>query len=190
MAQIKCNNCSTENHFYELNCVNCGSLIRAKVVNIDLWSIIWLVIDSPKKAFETIIHAEHKNFILLLGILVSLKIYFNVQFSSNLLFSEAPGTEQLILFLSISIALFLIILLLLSLLITFLNSQFKSKSRLKDNFAIYIYSFLPVIVGLVFLLPVEYAIFGDFGMFFQRVRQQSTGFVSGIPIGFIFGKII
>lgn len=167
MAQIKCKNCDTVNNFYELNCIQCGSLIRARVVNIDLWHIIWLVIDSPKKAFENIIHAEHKNFIALLGILVSFKIYFDVQFSANLIFSESPDTENLPLYLAISVALFIILIILLSLLIKFLNSRINIETRFIDNMAIYIYSFLPVLAGLVFLLPVEYALFGNHWLVFD-----------------------
>lgn len=183
MTQIKCKNCNTENNFYELNCIQCGSLIRGKVVNIDLWHILWLVIDSPKKAFENIIHAEHKNFIILLGILVSIKIYFDVQFSSNLIFSESPDTENLLLNVVVSIALFIILIILISLLIKFLNSRSNTKTRFIDNMAVYIYSFFPVIVGLVFLLPVEYALFGNHWLVFDPspfIINSSTAWILAV----------
>jgi hypothetical protein len=167
MTQIICKNCSTENNFYQLNCEKCGSLIRARVVNIDLWRIIWLVIDSPKKAFQSIIHAEHKNFIVLLGILASVKIYFDVQFSSNLIYGYSPDLSNLILYLMGSILLFFIIVILFSLLVRYLNSLLKIKTRFKDNVAIYIYSLLPLLFGLVFLLPVEYALFGNHWLIFN-----------------------
>ena len=167
MAQITCKNCDTENDFFQLNCVSCGSLIRARIVNIDLWNIIWLVIDSPKKAFQNIIQAEHKNFIILLGILASLKIYFNVQFASNFIFEFSPDITNLLLYLTGSVLLFFILIVLISLLVRFFNSRQGIKTRFKDNIATYIYSFLPLVIGLVFLLPVEYALFGNHWLIFD-----------------------
>jgi len=194
MALIKCKNCSTENNYYELNCVQCGSLIRARVVNIDLWHIIWLVIDSPKKAFQTIIHAEHKNFISLLGILVSIKIYFDVQFSSNFIFSETPVLENLLLYLVVSIPLFIILTILLSLLIKFLNSRLNIKTRFKDNLAIYIYSFLPILAGLIFLLPVEYALFGNHWLTFDPspfiIRSSAAWIMVALEIALHLWSIV
>jgi hypothetical protein len=167
MAQITCKNCSTENDFYQLNCVKCGSLIRARIVNIDLWHIIWLVIDSPKKAFQNIIHAEHKNFVVLLGILASLKIYFDVQFSSNIIFGQSPDISRMMLYMAASILLFFLLLVLLSLFIRFLNSRQNINTRFKDNVAVYIYSLLPLVIGLILLAPVEYALFGNHWLVFD-----------------------
>ena len=167
MTQITCKNCGTLNDFYQLNCVQCGSLIRARVVNIDLWRIIWLVIDSPKKAFQNIIHAEHKNFIVLLGALISVKLYFDAQFSCNLIFRDSPDITNLLIYLAASIILFFVLIIIVSLLIKHLNSYLKIQTRFKDNLAVYIYSFIPLIVGLILLLPVEYALFGNHWLVFN-----------------------
>jgi hypothetical protein len=167
MTHITCKNCGTSNDYYRLNCINCGSLIRARIVNIDLWHIIWLVIDSPKKAFQKIIHAEHKNFIVLLGVLISLKIYFNAQFTCNLVFEESPDITHLMIFLAGSVIFFFILIVLISLIVKYLNSYFKVTTRFKDNLAVYIYSFIPLLIGLIFLLPVEYALFGNHWLIFN-----------------------
>ncbi len=161
MAQITCKNCGTENNYYQLNCIQCGSLIRARIVNIDLWHIIWLVIDSPKKAFQKIIHAEHKNFIVLLGFLISVKIYFDAQFTSNIVFEKSPDITHLMIYLVASIIIFFILVILLSLLVKHLNTFLSIKTRFRDNLSVYIYSFIPLIIGLILLLPVEYALFGN-----------------------------
>jgi hypothetical protein len=167
MSQIECNNCGAQNDFYKLNCDQCSALIRGRVVNIDLWNIIWLVIDSPQKAFQKIIHAEHKNFIILLSILAGMKVFLDVQFSSNLIFGKSPDISEFMLYLLVSIVLFVIIIVLISLGIKTLNLHMNIRTRLKDNIAIYIYSFLPLIFGLVLLLPVEYALFGNHWLTFD-----------------------
>ena len=53
--KITCSNCSTENPPYAYTCDNCNSYLRERVFNIDLWNVIGLMIEAPKKAFELII---------------------------------------------------------------------------------------------------------------------------------------
>ena len=59
--KIKCDNCGKENDFFALNCNNCKSYLRARVVNIDFWKTLWEMIEAPKEAFMKVIFAEHKN---------------------------------------------------------------------------------------------------------------------------------
>ncbi|NOX19606.1 MAG: hypothetical protein GXO87_15160, partial [Chlorobi bacterium] len=59
---VICKNCGAENPFYLLTCKSCNAYIRDKVSNINLWEIIWKLIETPVEAFRQIIYAEHKNF--------------------------------------------------------------------------------------------------------------------------------
>ncbi len=56
---ITCKNCKDENPFYGLICKSCGSYLRERIFNIDLFKIMGLLIESPQKGFEIIIHSEH-----------------------------------------------------------------------------------------------------------------------------------
>ncbi len=79
---ITCSNCSSENPHYAYICINCNSFIRERVFNIDLWNVIGLLIENPKKAFELIVCSEHKNFISFLLIFIAAKMLVNTRFIS------------------------------------------------------------------------------------------------------------
>src|SRR5690606_23987280 len=74
---VVCKNCNSENPFYELICRNCRSFLREKIYNIDLWKTISQLIESPSTAFRNIILSEHKNYLLLLLVLIAGKLFLN-----------------------------------------------------------------------------------------------------------------
>ena len=79
-----CNNCGKENALYANKCENCHHYVRANIVNIDLWSTIWNLFESPVEALENIIYAQHKNFIIFLTIFVSIKFLLISAFLQSL----------------------------------------------------------------------------------------------------------
>ncbi len=162
-----CNNCNKENAFYLMICSNCNSFLRSKIPNIDLWETIGKLIESPLQAFDRIIQAENKNFVVTLMIIVCVKlslatmIIYNAFFSINaipitffnaLLLGGVPSIVLLVAF---------------SLIITFSNKLFGIENRFKDNFAIYIFGFIPLIGGLVVLTPIQFALFGEYWFTFN-----------------------
>ena len=156
-----CENCLKENPLYRETCLNCGFYLREKIPNIDLWSTIWKLFENPKNAIKSIIFAEHKNFVLVLLLLFSAKLYslfVMAKYYLNPLSEEMTNT-----FLNaiILILLFLILVIVFSELLTFiLNIGNKGMVRFKDNISIIAYSFIPIILLSIILLPIEYGIFG------------------------------
>lgn len=153
-----CNSCRHENPIYYLNCEKCNSILRDKTVNIDLWSIISKLIDSPGEAFRKIIQSENKNFIFLHTVLIALKVflacavvlpYFSVPVTINFL--------TIFIFFGYTLA----VLTFISLLIGAFARIKDLKTRFKDNFSILTYALMPVIFGMVILFPLEIAVFGE-----------------------------
>ena len=164
---IYCPNCNSENDFHSLNCSSCGSLLRERVVNIDLWSTIWKVIETPSKAFAKIIYAENKNYVFFLAILFSIKLTFNSFFIKSLLginidYQNYSGVNFVI-----GLATFLILFILIALIQKLILKKFGIITRFKDNFAAFIYSCVPVLLALFIFFPVEYALFGKYWLFFN-----------------------
>lgn len=158
---IVCKNCNSENASYELICKNCKSYLRERIVNIDLWNIFSLIIESPSTAFNKIIQAEHKNFIVFLAFIIGLKVLINVMFVSIATINNEKAyynffLNYLILFFVIVLSVFVY-----SFLLKFINNKSNLKTRLKDTVAIIIYSMLPYIIGAVLLFPLELILFGD-----------------------------
>lgn len=140
--------------------------MRARIVNIDLWTVVGNLLHSPINTTKTLICSEHKNFISLILFLASFKVILNVMLLSNLFNLESVGRvsfTNVVLFSLITSS----IITLSSYAITKLNSLFGLMNRFLDNLTIYSYSFIPVIIVLVFLAPIQFALFGNYWFTFD-----------------------
>ncbi len=164
---VICKNCGSENPYYELICSNCKSYLRERVYNIDLWSTIGLLIESPSKAFRTIIFSEHKNFLILLLILISGKsllngIFLTIYFKKwNAYLSGYFISYIIILILTV------IMILIFSGIFVEVTKRLDVKTKFKDNFSIITYSFLPFIFGFLILFPTELILFGEYLFYYN-----------------------
>ncbi len=164
---IVCKNCGEENPFYKLTCVKCSSYLRSRVPNIDLWHTINNIFESPVKTFEDIIHAEHKNFVILLSIIMSIKFLLISFQIKNALFGKGYSESVLFSNLLTFIVIFFAFLLVLSLILTVLNNILGLHTKFKNNYSILVYSFIPQIAATVILLPVEIALFREYWFTFN-----------------------
>ncbi len=154
-----CDNCKTENPLYKVTCKECGHYLRSTVVNIDLWETIWNLFEHPTLTIKNVVFAEHKNFVTFLLILLSIKLYFTFTiFNSAFLGTISYLSSKHILY---ATSLILVLILLLQKIITIFFNAPKKRTRYKDNLALVAYSFVPTILTLVFLTPIEYGIFGE-----------------------------
>ncbi len=159
---VTCPNCKYENPFYIPICSNCRFYLRDRIYNIDLWSIVSSIVESPSKAFRTIIIAEHKNFIFFVLIFVSIKFLINARFISMISLGEFQSTVELFYSYLIVFGITLIYFLLFSLCQKIIGKINDIDIRLKDSFSVIIYAQLPFLFGLFILFPLELVIFGDY----------------------------
>lgn len=159
---IVCPGCAAENPSYVYICKNCNSYLRERVNNIDLWKVIGLLIENPKKAFQVIVYSEHKNFITFIILIVAVKLLVNARFLSMLSLGDfIPSTGLFLSYLIILPATALYILL-YSFVITKLNNNLDIKTRFMDNLSVLVYSLTPYVIGIVFLIIIEIAVFGGY----------------------------
>lgn len=159
---IICKSCGHENAMFRLNCTKCNNYLRARVWNINLWHNIRLLIESPTKAFQDIIWSEHKNFVVFIVIISTIKFmvdsfflkmtYENTDFLLNSFFANYI----------LVLAEFVIFLILFILAYWYLNKIFQIETRIRDILALISYSLIPSIFGLVSLLLVEIILFGGY----------------------------
>ena len=157
-----CSNCSAENPPYAYICNNCNSFIRERVFNIDLWNVIGLLIESPKKAFELIVFSEHKNYISFLLIFIASKMLVNTRFISLISLGSFNPTTSLYLSYLIILGILVVYLILFSICFTFINKIIQITTRFRDNFAVLTYSLLPNVFGIIFLFIIELVVFGEY----------------------------
>jgi len=159
---VTCPNCNSENPFYNSICLGCKFYLRDRIYNLDLWTIISSLIETPTKAFRTIIFSEHKNFILFILFFVSIKYLINARFISMLSVGEFQSTIGLQLSYLIVLGITLIYFIIFSLLHKLSSKRNEVNIRFKDTLALIIYSQIPFLFGLIILFPLELVIFGDY----------------------------
>lgn len=156
----KCKKCNHVNPAYKNICTECKSYLRERVVNIDLWNTIQLIIEEPVKAFKQIIFAEHKNFILFLTFFISIKNLIIARYFSVPALGVNGITAPFILSLILGILLSIFLLSLFTLLIESFYNFKKINLRFKDIYATNVYSFIPYLFGLMFVFPVGLIVLG------------------------------
>ncbi len=186
---VTCPNCKSENQFFNSVCSGCKYYLRDRIYNIDLWTVISSLIESPTKAFRTIIFSEHKNFIFFILFFVSIKYLINARFISLVSVGEFQSTIGLQLSYLIVLGITLIYFIIFSLLHKSLSKRNEVFIRYKDTFALIIYSQIPFLFGLLVLFPLELVILGD-SLFSMNptpfiIKGSITYFFLAIEIGLV-----
>jgi RNA polymerase subunit RPABC4/transcription elongation factor Spt4 len=180
----KCKKCNHLNPAYKNICTECRSYLRERVVNIDLWNTIQLIIEDPQKAFKQIIFSEHKNFIVFITFFIVIK---NLLISRFLSVPELGINEVTTPFILSFILMIFISLILSSSFIFIQNSLYSKKGiklRFRDIYAVNSYSFIPYLFGLAFIFPVELVVLGGDIFSNNPYSFEIKPLISYILIGF------
>lgn len=157
---IICPNCGAENDYYKETCSSCKAYLRAKIFNIDLWRIIWDLIESPLKAFKEIIFAEHKNYIIFIMLIMGFKYFLNSLIISNFINMQDPLNPTPFTLVFPAMGIFIALLLAVSFLFKNILNLTGYKNLYKNVTAVLTYSFIPSVLIFCILSPIEFAIFG------------------------------
>jgi hypothetical protein len=178
---VTCPNCNAENPFYNSVCSKCKSYLRERVFNLDLWSLISSIIESPTKAFRTIIFSEHKNFIFFILLFLALKYLIIVRFISIITIGDFRSTVGLQISYSIVLGCTIFFFLAFSFLYNLIGRYNNISLRFKDTLSLIIYSQIPLVFGLVILFTLELVIFGDY-----LFSINPTPFTIKSPLAYLF----
>jgi hypothetical protein len=157
---IICSVCQTENDQFASICKKCGAFLQNRIPNLDLFDVLWKIIETPRNAFQLIIRAEHKNYALFLytlsGIAFTFAGFWHFKLGNrfeNILLIILPA---ILIGLLIGIALCPIV----SSLHWGLSKILGNKSSFRISLGITSYSLLPIVLSLLFVLPIELLTFG------------------------------
>ncbi|MDI6766757.1 MAG: Yip1 family protein [Bacteroidota bacterium] len=163
---IICQVCNTENHHLAITCSSCSGYLQNKVEALDLFTTAWNVLEKPSKAFHTIAIAHHKNYVLFLSAITGIALTFFMFW----IIKAGDYTHSLLNFLAVgfSIAPFLgiIFVFTVALLLKSLNSLMRVKVTFRNAFAVTAYSFIPIVISAILVLPIEIMTFGTY--FFSK----------------------
>ncbi len=155
-----CPVCSYHNDDLALKCISCGSFVQNRVPNIDFFSTLWSIIEKPFSALHTIIIAERKNYVLFLFTFLGIAFSFSTLWFFNL-GNEFDNLLYLLLYGLVGGIIFGIPLGMCITGITYIVAKiFRGKGSFKNTYAIIGWVNIPIVISVVFILPLEIATLG------------------------------
>ncbi len=157
---ITCLVCSNKNDDAAVVCYSCGSYLQERVPNLDFFPMIWKIIESPKTALLRVLIAEHKNYVLLLNLFLGIAVSF------MLLWLRHAGNEfdNLIYLLLLGIVIGIVLAYPLGMGAVYgihaLAKLFRGKGTIRNTYAVIGWSLAPIMLSVVFILPIELASMG------------------------------
>ena len=157
---INCSVCQTENDQYSTICKKCGGFLQNRLPNLNLFEMLWKIVESPRLAFRSIKLAEHKNYAVFLYTLSGIAITFAGLWHFKL--GERFDNILTVVFWGILIGIPLGILLcpIASSIHWGLSNMLGNKTSFRNSLGITSYSLIPVVISLILILPIELMTFG------------------------------
>ncbi len=159
--EIECPVCNTYNQPLAQRCSKCHSYLQNRIVNIDFYETLWLIIEQPNSALKKIILAEHKNYSFILFLVVG--VYSVILLSKFLRYGENYENMWYVMSAVFSKGLIYggIYAITLPLLHRVIARLFGAKrTRFKNIYSLIAYSSIPVLFILVFIFPLNLLSFG------------------------------
>ncbi len=159
LYEQECPSCHTMNPLYRLTCSNCTTILHNKIPNIDLWRTHLTLVESPGKAFTEIIRAQKKNYMGLLLLFYTLKLYFDALLVKIHVFKIEGMSSKYTLLTILGIpALFIALGALYKLLLKIV----KVRIRVKDVVSGLAYAQFPLVFAFIVLFIAEFIFFGEY----------------------------
>lgn len=157
---IVCPVCTAQNEDLAVRCSSCGSYVQDRVPTLDLFATMWLIIESPRTAFRRIIIAEHKNYVVLLGLFLGISAVFTL-FWAHRFGDEFDNLFPLLLFGTFFGGLAAVPLVFLWTGMNHLLAKAaRGKGSFRESYGVSGWSLVPVMLAAVFVLPLELATLG------------------------------
>lgn len=159
---ITCTVCGTENDNLATICSSCKSFLQTRVDNLDLFRTISALIESPRAAFKRIAISQHKNYMLLLSCLFGMSMVYAVIWYKNL----GGAFSNILTLVGAGLIVGPFAGILAVLIFGFVSVQIAGamggSATLKNMIAVAAYASVPIALSLVFVFPIEIAIFGSY----------------------------
>jgi len=157
---IVCPVCHTENSHLATTCKECRSFVQTKIDTLDLFATVWLLLESPRKAFHRISIARHKNYVIFLSFIHGIAILFFVMWLVRIGDMDVSLPQILGAGFVLGPVLGLIMLLLFAAVQKFIAKTLRLTTRFMNAVAIISYAMIPIALSVIFILPVEILTFG------------------------------
>ena len=159
---ITCSVCGTENGDLAVVCSSCKSYIQSKVDNLNLFETFWGLMETPRGTFKRIVLARHKNYVLFLSAMLGVSFVYAAIWFENWghLFSNVITLAGLGLLFGVPVGIAGVIV--VSSVVMVVARMLGGSPSLRNMIAVVAYAGMPVVLALVFVVPVEIAVFGRY----------------------------
>jgi hypothetical protein len=158
---ISCTVCGESNEDLAITCKKCHSFLQAKVDTIDLFSTIWGLIESPGRTLRKIVLAKHKNFamvlLMLLGMTMTLALFSYWELGRRFPYGALIGIGVVA-----GAPLGILFGLLASSLVKIIARILGGRGSQRNLRAVLAFGAVPVIFLLVIVYPLQFGIFGKY----------------------------
>ena len=157
---MRCPVCHVENDQLALTCVSCHGFLQNRVPNLDLFSTVWQVIERPRRAFQQIALAEHKNYALLLFAFFGV----NAAFTGLSMFrmGDRIGSLPEVMFWGVigGATAGLLLAPIVALVHWGVAHAGRGRAGFRVSLGVCAYAFVPIVANVLFILPIELLTFG------------------------------
>lgn len=157
---ITCPICRKTNHHLAPICEFCGCFLQQKIDNLNLFEMMWRVVESPQQAFRTIALARHKNYMIVLSSVAGVGLAFTLFWFLNV--GDVLTDLISLVAYGVFFGLFLgpIFVLFFSIFVKLVTLFNRTKVQFKNIYSVSSYALMPVVVTVFSLLPIELLTFG------------------------------
>ncbi|MEX0602541.1 MAG: Yip1 family protein [Bacteroidota bacterium] len=157
---LKCPTCGRENDEFGLVCVGCKGFLQNRIPNLDLFETAWEILESPRSAFRRIALADRKNYVLVLFLLFGTALAVALSWYTRL----GRHFDTLLDFLPVvsagGIAIGGVLVVILPAGYHILARMMGGGGSYRASVGLLAYSAIPIILSLIFVLPIELLTFG------------------------------
>ena len=160
VTSLQCTVCTTQNDDFAIICRSCGRFLQGRVANLDFFTTVWSLIESPRVAFRRIVLSEQKNYV------ISMMVFLGIGMMFVLLSLRHAGSEfdNLLFLMLYGIVLGVVGGIPLGVAFAAVMHAgcrlWKGKAAFRNTFAVVGWSLVPVVLSVVILMPIELASMG------------------------------
>lgn len=188
MNTLKCSICGFDNFILDYKCINCGTIIREKVTNINLGDLLKDLLFNIDFAIKRILYAEHKTYLFVILFVLTLK--FTILTLINISFIDLDSHFQSSFFVTSIFVFWCLYFLIISFLFKIIFQFFTQiKLGYKTTLALILFPFTYFSVSILILFPVELMLFGKY-LFSNNPSIFEINYSKALAIIFLEGVIL
>jgi len=157
---IACTVCGTRNDDLAVICSSCKSFLQTKIDNLNLFETLWGLMEAPRRTFRKIALARHKNYAVLLSSLLGIAMVYTLLWYKTM----GPRFSDLAMLVGAGLIagppLGVLFVVLFSAVMQRMGHLLGGHGTFRNMYAVAAYASAPIGYSLVFVFPVEIAIFG------------------------------